>query len=236
MRKTSSLPNSIPDSADYPYGGIQDETGDQAGTPVIEATYSDFIQNMWHFMGLAGVVPNGLADNVANGYQLYLAISKILCPVGTVRIWPSNTTPSQWYKCGGQSLLKSAFPDLYAVIGNTYGSTDTHFNLPDLRNRVPVCLGDNFNVMGATGGEITHLLTTGEIPAHYHNNGMADDEGSMFVYGATSAGMPGLAYKSIDGESTPRTYQGKTSSIGDGGAHNNMPPYITMSYIIRVYY
>ena len=37
-------------------------------------------------------------------------------------------------ECDGSSLLRTEYPDLFAVIGVTYGNADgTHFNLPDMR-------------------------------------------------------------------------------------------------------
>ena len=38
-------------------------------------------------------------------------------------------------ECNGQSLSKNSFPDLFAVIGYTYGGSGANFNLPDYRNR-----------------------------------------------------------------------------------------------------
>ena len=38
-------------------------------------------------------------------------------------------------ECNGQSLSKNSYPDLFAVIGYTYGGSGANFNLPDYRNR-----------------------------------------------------------------------------------------------------
>lgn len=38
-------------------------------------------------------------------------------------------------ECNGQSLSKDSFPDLFAVIGYTYGGSGSNFNIPDYRNR-----------------------------------------------------------------------------------------------------
>lgn len=236
MRKTSTLPNSGPDSTDYPYGSILDETDDQAGTPVIEATYSDFIQSLWRAVYRAEITPNGLPDNRTNGYQLLQALTSMFQPVGSIVLYADDNLPNgTWKWCNGQSLLYSDYPTLYGIIRHRFGGTGDYFNLPDLRDRVPVGFGSGTHpIIGATGGSETHTLTTDELPTHDHYNGMADDETGIFVYGPTTAAMPGLATKTIDGESLARTYQGRTSKVGSGTAHNNMQPYITMSYIIKV--
>jgi microcystin-dependent protein len=41
-------------------------------------------------------------------------------------------------ECDGTSLLTVSYPDLYAVIGDRWGTPDgTHFNLPDMRGCFP---------------------------------------------------------------------------------------------------
>jgi microcystin-dependent protein len=80
-------------------------------------------------------------------------------PVGSVVLWPAAAPPTDWLTCDGASLLRSGYPDLFAVIGTTYGAADaTHFSLPDYRGRVPVGLaaGDtDFDTLGETRGAKT---------------------------------------------------------------------------------
>jgi microcystin-dependent protein len=80
-------------------------------------------------------------------------------PVGSVVLWPTAAPPTDWVTCDGASLLRSAYPALFAVIGTTYGAADgTHFAVPDFRGRVPVGLkaGDtDFDTLGETPGAKT---------------------------------------------------------------------------------
>lgn len=237
MRKTSTLPNSAPDSADLPYGGIIDETDLVAGTPVIEATYSDFIQSLWQFFRVTGATPNGLAENTTNGFQLFDAIEQFLSPVGTIKIWPSTAVPSGWLLCDGSLRLRADYPDLFSLIGTTFGTTlPTNFNVPNLKDRFPIGKGVSYPTIAASGGEINHFLLATEMPVHNHNNGIANDRTTLFVYGATTSDMPGYATRTISEESDSRTYQGKTSNTGGGLAHNNMPPYLVLNFIIKAKY
>ena len=238
MRKTSTLPNSLPDNDDFPYGGIIDETDLVAGTPVIEATYSDFIQSLWQFFRVTSTAPNGLAENTTNGFQLFEAMEKYLVPVGTIRIWPSLISPVGWRHCDGSLQNVADYPDLFNLIGKTFDPSvaDGTFRMPNLKDRFPLGTGDTYVSMGYAAGEITHMLTVNEIPAHQHNNGIADDLTSNFVYDSTTSGMPGNATKTLETGSNARTYQGKTSSIGGGVAHNNMPPFLVLNYIIKAKY
>ena len=56
-------------------------------------------------------------------------------PVGMVAYFASETAPSGWLKANGANVSRSAFPELYAVIGETWGKGDgfNTFQLPDLR-------------------------------------------------------------------------------------------------------
>ena len=56
--------------------------------------------------------------------------------VGMIRMWPGDTAPDGYHECDGGLLLKTADPDLFAVIGtrfNTGGELGTQFRKPDLR-------------------------------------------------------------------------------------------------------
>lgn len=65
-----------------------------------------------------------------------------LNPSGIVSPYAGSSAPSGWLLCDGSSKLRADYPDLFAVIGTTFGSVDgTHFTLPDLRSRFPVGVG-----------------------------------------------------------------------------------------------
>lgn len=62
-----------------------------------------------------------------------------LCSVGTVMKYADDVVPYGWRQCNGDSLLISSFPELYAVIGKTYGGTSGSaptFRLPDYRGKI----------------------------------------------------------------------------------------------------
>ena len=70
--------------------------------------------------------------------------------------------------------------------------------------------------VGDTGGSQTHTLTEAEMPAHTHTY--------------TSATGSGIA--SIQGESQGSSVN--TGSTGSGDAHNNMPKYYALAYIMKI--
>jgi len=234
MRKTSSLPNSGADSTDFPFGLIIYHSVNASGTPVIEATYSDFIQNLWHFIASAEITPNGLQDNVTNGFQLAKALQVVLDPVGSTKEWPvASLFPPGYVLEDGRSISKTIYPDLFALIGYNYGGSDDNFNIPNSVDKFIVGAGDLYNA-GSIGGEANHLLTANETPPHVHKVQHAVGGGNQNK-GAT--GQSGLNTTPVF-EDLIITDSGAVSQGGTlGGAeHNNMPPYIAKSRIIKIQY
>lgn len=74
MRNKSTVINTIPPSADYPMGRIKNDTGVNDGTPIVEENNGDIMETVTFFMNRSKTTPNGLPDNVTNGYQIANAI------------------------------------------------------------------------------------------------------------------------------------------------------------------
>lgn len=54
--------------------------------------------------------------------------------IGEIKAFGGIVLPNNHLWCDGTSYLRTAYPDLYSVIGTYYGTADgTHFNVPDLR-------------------------------------------------------------------------------------------------------
>jgi len=78
MRALQSNPNiDNSDPSNYPFGRIKNNTGTGNGTPVDEKVYGDIWQTITRLMSLYDIVPNGLPDNVTNGYQIIQALSAL---------------------------------------------------------------------------------------------------------------------------------------------------------------
>jgi len=155
---------------------------------------------------------------------------------GEIRMWAGSSTPTGWRECDGSPVSRTSFATLYGIIGTTYGVGDgtTTFNLPNLRGRFPLGLHST-HALGSTGGEETHVLTTAEMPAHQHkisqdnSGGFAASNVQSVTAGATTHVNGTLS----DRGASTSYYSGLVQSEGGGGAHNNMPPYQTIKYIIK---
>lgn len=66
-------------------------------------------------------------------------------PIGTISPFGGSTIPNGYLLCDGAEVLKTTYAELYAVIGDAFGtaSVNTKFVLPDLRETVPVGVGEN---------------------------------------------------------------------------------------------
>jgi len=164
------------------------------------------------------------------------------CPVsvtGMIELFAGDTAPSGWHFCDGSPIDRTVYADLFAVIGVTFGIGDgsTTFNLPDMRGRIPVGVGQQSGgtdfVLADTGGEETHVLITSETPSHSHTDtGHTHTTGNSLILG-TSAPPPldALGPNPIPAN-TGAGFASLTNTGGDG-AHNNIQPYLTLNYIIK---
>jgi len=158
--------------------------------------------------------------------------------IGEIITWAGASSPDpKWLLCDGVSLVRADYPDLFAVIGTTYGAADgSHFNLPDLRGVVGIGAGTHPGLstyaLGGRGGEETHTLTTAEAPSHSHaDTGHSHAEGSALPTPITiGAGVP--APSAIPSPSVTGLGFASLANTGGDGSHNNIQPYLALNYLI----
>lgn len=78
MRSLANKTNVVPPDADYPFGRIKDNPGNNTGTPINELVYGDFHQFFEKLMAESGITPNELPDNEYSGFQLYEALIELI--------------------------------------------------------------------------------------------------------------------------------------------------------------
>lgn len=143
--------------------------------------------------------------------------------IGEIFLWPSGTPPTGCLACDWSYLDPDAYPDLYAVIGFTFGNDGFgNFRLPDLRGRMPIGAGQGVGltdrVLAEMDGQEDVTLQIYQMPAHTHT----------VKRQATTGGTPALT-NAISATWT----EFETSSEGEDGAHTNMPPYTVLTYVIQ---
>jgi microcystin-dependent protein len=142
-------------------------------------------------------------------------------PVGATMMWHMATPPPRWLVCDGQSVLKADWPELYAVWGNKYGSTSTHFTLIDMRDRSPLGIGTWFSNVDSVGGAFDVTLGVNEIPDHSH---------TILLRGSGTAG--GANNRANAPTQTTVASNLVTDGAGGGQPHANLHPVIGVQYIV----
>ncbi|WP_342559308.1 tail fiber protein [Metasolibacillus sp. FSL K6-0083] len=153
--------------------------------------------------------------------------------LGEIRLFAFNQIPNGWLPCNGQLLKTTANQALYSLLGTTYGGNgQTTFALPNLQGRVPLHKGQSIS-FGEAGGEEAHTLTVAEMPAHTH---------AVYADAATTteASPQNHTWGTVSGETIYAQNSNVTmniaalSSAGQSAAHNNMQPYLALSFCIAV--
>ncbi len=121
-----------------------------------------------------GTVSSGTTIPSASMQMFAGAITQTVS-AGTV----TTTAPTGWLLCNGNAVSRSTYSALWTALGQTaspYGQGDgsTTFNLPDMRSRVGVGVGQGTGLtnrtLGGTVGTENETLLSSQIPAHSHPN------------------------------------------------------------------
>lgn len=161
-----------------------------------------------------------------------MGAASLVVPAGAMLQWPTATAPTGFLVCTGAAVSRTIYAALFAVIGTTFGAGDgtTTFNLPDFDNRFAVGAGDLYAV-GATGGSkdavtVSHTHTATDS-GHTHSEegyGSVSDGADSF----TAGGSAGVSKTTGTG-----TANITVASAGESGTNKNLPPYLSIYFIIK---
>ena len=207
----------------YVIVGWMDSTLNQVATPqVISRSSSNFL---WVIRNSEGMISTNWTINwIATDTQI-LSSSNLISlqnftsdrvPIGSIEMWGSLTAPNGWFLCDGSAVSRSTYSNLFSVISTNFGVGDgsTTFTLPDLRNRFAYGVSTG---LGMTGGVSSVTLTSNQIPPHSHSY--------------VAAHATGGTQSQSGGDWTYSTWP--SGEAGGGQAHTNMPPYQSVSFIIK---
>ena len=158
-----------------------------------------------------------------------------------IRIFAGNFAPRGWAFCNGQLLQVSQNTALFSLVGTTYGGDGrTTFGLPNLQERAPMHPGRGPGLtsrsLGQKGGQTTVSLTAAQMPSHNHilqgsiqSADSADPDGAVL---GSSAPLEDRQYSTQTQQAA--MHPSALGTAGGGQAHNNMPPYLVMNFIIAL--
>ncbi len=146
-------------------------------------------------------------------------------PKGAIIMWSGDAAPAGWAFCNGQN------------------------GTPDLQGRFILAAGNGSGLTarkrGDTGGEEKHQLSLNEMPSHnhaisdpghFHNwtgsrqEAGVDDHNNTQEFSKGDAGKADTVSKNTDSKTTGISI----NAAGGNGAHENMPPFYVLAYIIKL--
>jgi microcystin-dependent protein len=155
--------------------------------------------------------------------------------VGAITAYAGETLPGPKYRwCHGtQTLSRTEFSLLFSRLGESWGAGDgsTTFNLPNMDGRMPVGFNDSdtdFDAVGGTGG--TKAAT---MPTHGHT--LTGAPGGTFITTISNANVMQSGASAVPFSASTGSPTIGTLAVGDaGGSGDNMPPFATVRYLIKV--
>jgi microcystin-dependent protein len=170
--------------------------------------------------------------------------------VAEIRIFTGNFAPKGWALCDGQLMSISQNTALFSLLGTTYGGNGTsNFALPNLQGSAPIQAGQGPGLtlrdLGEVGGEQTVTLLQTEMPAHSHTflanatagTTLTSANNALAVAAAgASKTSPGnvVNYYAASGNNNVPMNPFATSIAGGNLPHNNMQPFLGLTFIIAL--
>lgn len=112
----------------------------------------------------------------------------------------ASKIPAGYFECNGQAVSRTTYAALFDVIGTTYGGGDgsTTFNVPDLRECVPVGAGTRGSGTTRHDARSVGQFADDTYQSHNHSasSSLSLDNGRIFGIGR---GTGGLAFYSLTG-------------------------------------
>ena len=160
-----------------------------------------------------------------------------------IRIFTGNFAPKGWALCDGQLMSISQNTALFSLLGTTYGGDGkSNFALPNLQGSAPLQQGQGPGLslydLGQVGGEQTVTLLQSEMPSHSHTVLAGNTPGTNInpsdeTWGEGSVSRGQHLYTQDTTQNTTMSQQA-FSIAGGNLPHNNMPPFLALTFIIAL--
>lgn len=194
------------------------------GSQVSALAIEQVMRELEHLIVFAGLTPDfGNLEQVREAIDLVIAAVSSF-EVGDIK-WSAQPTPDATFvACDGAVISRAGFPELFALIGETFGPGDgsTTFAIPDLRGRTAIVSGQGqgnavtLRTIGEQVGVETVTLDVNTTPNHRHFYFRQPRNGEIIVRGAVERrfAIP-ISTTGVNGHS---------EAIGVALPHNNMQP------------
>ena len=155
-----------------------DEEDDNFASGLSQCLLKSGIVPMQGIMDLGGFAIKNMANGTANTDAVNLRqmnnaidsnsdnikeIINLLSPIGDIKASLQTADHGNWLLCNGQAVSRTAYADLFALLGENFGAGDgvTTFNLPDYRGKF---------LRGLGGDSAADFYTTQAegLPDHQH--------------------------------------------------------------------
>lgn len=150
--------------------------------------------------------------------------------------WDPTGVDNSILLCDGSLYGTIDFPQLFGVIGYTFGGSGSQFGVPDLTGRMPlgagaVVLGTSVNI-GSRGGRQSFAQTVNELAPHTHA-----DSGHAHGYvpalpNVTTIGPGAPQPTAVPGAAATSVGFAGISSTGLGNPIPTIPPFVGLLYCI----
>lgn len=157
--------------------------------------------------------------------------------VAEIRMFAGNFAPTGWATCDGQILPISQNTALFSLLGTFYGGNgQSTFALPDLQDSVPNHQGQGAGLseyfLGQQGGSEFVTLLTSEMPLHNHVMNCSEENCNENNVANNWFGAVETRYIN---PVALGTFSPLAITIAGGSLpHNNMMPYLTVTFIIAM--
>ena len=167
-------------------------------------------------------------------------------PTATIVPWSAASVPTGFLECNGQTVSRSTYAALFAIIGTTYGAGDgaSTFLVPDLQDNVAVGKSNN-KALASTGGANT-VTATGNVAGSTANATLTTAQLASHSHPVPGGAFGGPGASGFDAPFRPAVSQFSSGSAGSGQGHSHnmsanfagdatsvVQPYIAVIYIIK---